>query len=85
MKPLQQLIGLDIENILKTIGKHGIAKEYRKQIKKLENDFPDLEQFMKKREKISATEVKKLIFDKIIQKVYNEQNGIRTINDFFSK
>ena len=85
MKPLQQLIGLDIENILKTIGKHGIAKEYRKQIKKLENDFPDLELFMKKKEKISAAEVKKLIFDKIIQRVYNEQNGIRTMNDFFSK
>jgi len=29
--------------------------------------------------------VKKLIFDKIIQKVYNDQNGIRTMNDFFSK
>jgi DNA polymerase elongation subunit (family B) len=85
MKPLQQLIGLDIENILSKIGKHGIAKEYRKQIKKLGNDFPDLELFMKKKEKISAAEVKKLIFDKIIQKVHNEQNGIRTINDFFSK
>jgi len=85
MKPLQQLIGLDIENILKTIGNYRAAKEYRKQIKKLENDFPDLEQFMKKKEKISATEVKKLIFDKIIQKVHNEQNGIRTINDFFIK
>jgi hypothetical protein len=40
---------------------------------------------MKKKEKISAAEVKKLIFDKILQKVYNEQNGIRIINDFFSK
>ena len=85
MKPLQQLIGLDIENILSKIGKHGIAKEYRKQVKKLENDFPDLEVFMKKKEKISAAEVKKLIFDKIIQKVFNDQHGIRTMNDFFSK
>jgi DNA polymerase elongation subunit (family B) len=85
MKPLQQLIGLDIENILKTIGNYRAAKEYVKQIKKIENEYPDLEQFMKKKEKISAAEVKKLIFDKIIHKVHNEQNGIRTINDFFSK
>jgi len=85
MKPLQQLIGLDIENILKTIGNYRAAKEYVKQIKKIENEYPDLEIFMKKKEKISAAEVKKLIFDKIIQKVHNEQNGIRIINDFFSK
>ena len=85
MKPLQQLIGLDIENILIKFGDHRCAKNYRKQIKKLEDEFPDLEIFMKKREKLASIEVKKLIFDKILQKVYNEQNGVRTMYDFFSK
>jgi hypothetical protein len=85
MKPIQQLIGLDIENILSKIGDHRSAKKYREQIKKLEIEYPDLEIFMKKKEKISALEVKKLIFDKILEKVYNEQNKIRTMFDFFSK
>jgi DNA polymerase elongation subunit (family B) len=85
LKPIQQLIGLDIENILITINENRTAKEYVKQIKKLQDEYPDLEIFMKKREKIASAEVKKLIFDKILQKVYNEQNGIRTMNDFFIK
>jgi hypothetical protein len=85
LKPIQQLIGLDIENILMTINENRTAKEYVKQIKKLQDEYPDLEIFMKKREKIASAEVKKIIFDKILQKVYNEQNGIRTMNDFFIK
>jgi DNA polymerase elongation subunit (family B) len=85
MKPLLQLFGLDVEKIWKVLGKHSAIKEYKKQIEKLEEDFPDLEIFMKKKEKFCAAKVKALLFDKVLEKIYNEKNNIQQITSFFSK
>jgi DNA polymerase delta subunit 1 len=83
MKPLLQLFGLEVEKIWKVLGKHTAIKEYKKQIAKLEDEFPDLEIFMKKKEKFCATKVKALLFDKVLEKIYNEKNNIQQITSFF--
>jgi DNA polymerase elongation subunit (family B) len=85
MKPLLQLFGLEVEKIWKVMGKHSAIKEYKKQIEKLEVDFPELEIFMKKKEKFCAAKVKALLFDKVLEKIYNEKNNIQQITSFFSK
>jgi len=85
MKPLLQLFGLEVEKIWKAKGKHGAIKEYRKQIGTLEEEFPDLEIFMKKKEKFCAAKVKALLFDKVLEKIYNDKHHIQQITTFFSK
>jgi len=83
MKPLLQLFGLEVEKIWRAQGKMTAIKEYQREIRKLEDDFPDLEIFMKKKEKFCATKVKALLFDKILEKIYNEKNNIQQITSFF--
>jgi len=83
MKPLLQLFGLEVEKIWRAQGKMSAIKEYQKEIRKLEDDFPDLEIFMKKKEKFCATKVKSLLFDKVLEKIYNEKNNIQQITSFF--
>jgi hypothetical protein len=45
----------------------------------------DIETFMKKREKYTSAKVKALLFDKFLEKIFNQQNGVRTMNEFFTK
>ena len=85
MKPLLQLFGLEVEKIWRAYGKMTAIKEYQREIRKLEDDFPDLEIFMKKKEKFCASKVKALLFDKVLEKIYNEKNNIQQITSFFSK
>jgi DNA polymerase elongation subunit (family B) len=85
MKPLLQLFGLEVEKIWRAQGKMSAIKEYQKEIRKLEDDYPDLEIFMKKKEKFCAAKVKSLLFDKVLEKIYNEKNNIQQITSFFSR
>jgi DNA polymerase elongation subunit (family B) len=88
MKPLLQLFGLELEKIMRAQNKGKVInaiKDYQKQIKKLEEEYPDLEIFMKKKEKYCASKVKALLFDKVLEKIHNEKNGIQTITSFFSR
>ena len=84
MKPLQQLFGLAIVQIWEMQNKTSAIKTYQKDIAhmKLETDG-DIEAFMKKREKYTSAKIKNLLFDKFLTKIYNEQNGVRTIADCF--
>ena len=83
MKPLLQLFGLEVEKIWKAQGRWSAIKEYKKTMKKLEDEFPDLEIFMKKKEKVCAAKVKELLFDKVLEKIHNDKNGIRQITNWF--
>ena len=84
MKPLQQLFGLAVEDIWTMQKKMSAIKMYRKDVDKLKNDCgDDLELFMKKREKISSAKIKVLLFDKILQMIYNRKNKIQTLDVFF--
>ena len=85
MKPLQQLFGLALEKIWEYQGKTGALKTYKKDIQKLEEEFYDLEIFMKKREKYCSTKIKALLFDKHLTKIFNEKHGIQQINSFFTR
>lgn len=42
-----------------------------------------MEEFMKKKEKYCSAKVKTLLFDSVLNKIYNEKNNIRTITNFF--
>jgi hypothetical protein len=45
----------------------------------------DLELFMKKKEKLTSAEIKTLLFEKFLTKIYQSQNGIRTLSEFWKK
>ena len=84
MKPLQQLFGLAVEDIWTMQKKMSAIKMYRKDVDKLKGECgDDLELFMKKREKISSAKIKVLLFDNILQKIYNSKNKIQTLDVFF--
>jgi DNA polymerase elongation subunit (family B) len=83
MKPIQQLFGLAVEQIWELQKKQSQLKTYKKDILKIQNDYPSMEDFMKKKEKYCSTKVKTLLFDKILSKIYNEKNKIQTITSMF--
>ena len=84
MKPLQQLFGLAIEQIwqLKNMPKE--LKTFRKDMDVLTKETDgDIETFMKKREKYTSAKIKTLLFDGFLKKVFNTQNGVRTMDSFY--
>jgi DNA polymerase elongation subunit (family B) len=85
MKPLQQLFGLALEQIWSYQGKTSVLKKYREEIKQLEKEYPDLEVFMKKKEKICSAKIKVILFDKFLTKIMNDKHGVQEISNFFVK
>ena len=83
MKPLQQLFGLALEKIWKYEKKHSAIKIFKKEMISLEKEFPDIEIFMKKKEKITSAKIKILLFDDILTKIFNKRNHIQQITRFF--
>jgi DNA polymerase elongation subunit (family B) len=83
MKPLQQLFGLALEEIFRIRNKDKCIDTYRKDVVKLQCDFPDLEIFMKKKEKYCSSKIKGLLFDDFLTKIFNEKHGIQMISKFF--
>jgi hypothetical protein len=84
MKPLQQLFGLALEPIWHSQHKAAAIKNYHKEMGKLQEECPGMEEFMKKKEKYCAAKVKTLLFDKILTKIENQRSGNRGISGFFS-
>ena len=85
MKPLQQLFGLSLEQIWTMRNKKPAIRTYHKEMDKLSKEFPDIETFMKKKEKYCATKIKNLLFDKTLNQIYNDKHRIQTITTFFDK
>ena len=86
MKPLQQLFGLAVEQIWELEKKPAEITKFRKDMGELMRETAgDLEVFMKKREKYTSAKVKALLFDKFLAKVFNIQNGVRTMDSFYGK
>ena len=85
MKPLQQLFGLALTQIWDSQKKHQLIRAYKKEMAILEKENPDLEVFMKKKEKYCSKKIKEILFDKFLQKIFNAQNGIRTLDEIFRK
>jgi DNA polymerase elongation subunit (family B) len=85
-KPLSQLFGLSLEQIWKYQGKETTAiPKYRREIVELEKEYPDLEIFMKKKEKFCTAKVKVLLFDKYLNKINNLKNGNQELFAFYGK
>ena len=86
MKPLQQLFGLALEQIWEYQGKKPQLRTFRTDMDKIKKEVNgDLEEFMKKKEKICSAQVKKLLFDKVLTKILNEKNGIQAITAFYGR
>ena len=85
MKPLQQLFGLALEPIWEHQRKTSTIKTYKKDMAKLELEFPDIETFMKKKEKYCSAKIKALLFDKVLAKIENDRNGVQLITGFFNR
>ena len=53
---------------------------------KLEKEYNDnLETFMKKREKLTSAKIKVLLFDKILNKIQIDKQGMQSITTFFTQ
>ena len=85
MKPLQQLFGLALEQIWEYQGKTSAVSAFRREIVKLEKEYPDLEIYMKKREKLCSNKIKTLLFEKFLTKIFNQKHGIQEISGFFTR
>lgn len=85
MKPLQQLFGLALEQIWTMQGKQSAIKTFNKDLQKLEAEGHDFETFMKKKEKLCSAKIKILLFDKVLNKIYNTKHRIQTLEGFFTK
>ena len=87
MNPLQQLLSLAIDKIYIHMGKRPseIGKLHNLLDDMFEKSARDLEVFNKKREKYCSAEVKKYLFDPFLTKIYNTQNGIQTLMQFYKK
>jgi DNA polymerase elongation subunit (family B) len=85
MEPLKQLFGLALEQIWQLQNKSQAIKTFRKDVAALEQEFPDLETFMKKREKHSSKKIEELLFKKFLTRIDNEKKKLQTIGTFFHK
>jgi len=83
MEPFKQLFGLAIEEIWDLQKKTSAIKTYRKDIAKLEEEFTDLETFMKKKEKHCSKKIEELLFKKFLTKINNDKKGLQPISTFF--
>ena len=83
MKPLQQLFGLALEPIWEHQRKTAAIKMYRKDISNIENENPDMDLFMKKKEKYCSAKIKTLLFDKFLTKIEHKRTGMQPITGFF--
>jgi len=86
MKPLQQLLGLALEQIWESMGNKGMTiRTFKREMDQLHREFPDLEVFMKKREKECSKRIKALVFDKYLTRINNERSGLRDLRSIFGK
>ena len=85
MKPLQQLFGLALVQLWEMDNKTMTIRTYKKEIVALEKEYPDMEEFMKKKEKYCSAKVKTLLFDDVLNRIQNEKNRCNMITSYFTK
>ena len=87
MNPLLQLFSLALEKVYlyKNKKQKDIVALQSHLDKVFEDCDQDLEVYMKKREKYCSAEVKQLLFDPFLTEIYNTQNGIQTLFQFYKR
>jgi DNA polymerase elongation subunit (family B) len=83
MKPLCQFLGLALEEIWKYQDKMSAIKKHRADLAALAAEWPDIEQFAKKKEKYCSDKAKAMLFDKYLVQINNDKAGLRPITSFF--
>jgi DNA polymerase elongation subunit (family B) len=85
LKPLQQLFGLALEQILLLKNKHSNIIQFHKDMKRLTTECNgDLEIFMKQKEKYCSQQIKALLFDNALIQIQNEKNNVRNLEFYFA-
>lgn len=86
MKPLLQLLGLAVEDILRLLGKRGELTRFRQDVAAVEREVgDDLELFAKKREKLASKIVQAWLFDPVLIRLSNKKAGVQSLRDLWSK
>ena len=83
MNPLLQLFSLALDKVYQYKNKKHTLQSHLD--KMFEDCDQDLELYMKKREKYCSAEVKQLLFDPFLTEIYNTQNGIQTLFQFYKR
>lgn len=85
MKPIQQLLGLALEEIWKYKNQQYKIDNYKKELDTLRKMCgEDAELFVKKKDKLSSEYVKTILFNPFLQKIANKSQGLTAINDIFA-
>jgi DNA polymerase elongation subunit (family B) len=85
MKPLIQLLGLAIEDIMLSLNKLADLRHFQTEWKTLQKDCSCIDEMMKWREKTAAKWVKLYLFDPVLNKLSNNKKGMRSLKDIWSK
>ena len=87
MKPIQQLLGLALEDIYRSKGASSkLINKYRSDLQGIERDCKgDLELYAKVKEKYSSVLVKTMIFDKYLSRIENKRTGMISITSYYCK
>ena len=86
MKPLLQLLGLAVEDILRALGKKGEVGRYRQSVAQLlKESGGDLELFEKHREKLATGIVQTHLFDPVLQGLSNSKKGLQTLSSLWGR
>lgn len=83
MKPIQQLLGLALEQIWEYQNKHSTIRKYKQELLDIERNSDDLEMYMKRKEKYCSEKIKMLLFEKYLIQISNKQNNMTQISKFF--
>jgi len=85
MKPLQQLFGLAVKEILSLKSNMHSINIYRNDIETLKRECgDDLETYAKRKEKYCSGVVKNIVFEKYLIQIKNKREGICQIDKYFA-
>ena len=86
MKPLQQLFGLALKEIMTLKSNIHTLNVYKNEIEILKKECgDDLETYAKKKEKYCSSIVKNMVFEKYLIQIKNQRDGICQIDKYFGK
>jgi DNA polymerase elongation subunit (family B) len=84
MKPLQQLFGLALKEILMLKSNPQTVDVFKRDIEVIKQQYgDDLELYAKRKEKYCSDRIKRIIFEKYLIQIKNQREGVSQINKYF--
>ena len=84
MKPLLQIFGLVLEDILIRQNKISKLQQYRMKVKSIAKEYKD-DKYHKKIDELRSKELGSLIFGDFLRETDNTKKGLQTIDKFFQR